>query len=193
MKRNSRILVAVLAVMLGGAGNLPAQMTGKTVRHHQEAIEDNPQRVALTKAETAIEKKDYVSAESLLKQIVEKDPKNYQAWFDLGFVYNAVSKPDDSIDAYRKSVAAKPDVFEANLNLGLMLAKHGDPESEKFLRAATKLIPSDHPEQGRERAWLSLGHVLERGKPQEALEAYRQAAKLEPKDPEPPISAGLLL
>ena len=49
---------------------------------------------------------------------------------------------DDSIAAYRKSVAAKPDVFESNLNLGLQLAKTGQPEAEQFLRAATQLKPT---------------------------------------------------
>ena len=51
-------------------------------------------------------------------------PANYLAWFDLGFVYNAQGKTHRiHRSAYRKSVAAKPDVFESNLNLGSMLAK----------------------------------------------------------------------
>ncbi len=48
---------------------------------------------------------------------------SYVGWFDLGFVENALGNVDASIAAYRKSVAAKPDVFESNLNLGLQLAK----------------------------------------------------------------------
>jgi hypothetical protein len=54
-------------------------------------------------------------------------------------VENALGKLDDSIAAYRKSVAAKPDIFESNLNLGLQLAKTGQPDAEEFLRAATHL------------------------------------------------------
>jgi tetratricopeptide (TPR) repeat protein len=190
MARNSWILLAVLAAGLGGS--LFAQDTGKTVRHHKEAVVD-PSQAALTQAESAIEKKDYATAESSLKEIVQRDPNNYQAWFDLGFVYNALGKREDSVGAYRKSVAAKPDVFESNLNLGLMLARAGQPDAAQYLRAATKLTPADHVEEGRERAWLSLAHVLEASKPQEALEAYRQAAVVQPKDPEPHIAAGLLL
>ena len=64
---------------------------------------------------------------------------NYQAWFDLGFLYNALGKQADAVNAYRKSVAAKSDIFESNLNLGLMLAKAGDPDAEQFLHAATQL------------------------------------------------------
>ncbi len=97
------------------------------------------------------------SAEPLLKQVVAADPGNYQAWFDLGFVYNGMGNTPESIAAYRKSVAAKPDVFESNLNLGLMLAKTGQPDAEQFLRAATTLTPTANVEEGHERAWLSLG------------------------------------
>ncbi len=79
----------------------------------------------LIQAESAIEKQDYATAEPLLKKVVANDPDNYAAWFDLGFLYNALGKTDDSIAAYRKSVAAKPGVFESNLNLGLMLVKAG--------------------------------------------------------------------
>ena len=180
----------VLAFALS-SGIVSAQTTGKTVRHHKEALIDQSSP-ELAQAESAIEKKDYTSAEPLLKKVVERTPSDYQAWFDLGFVYNALGRSEDSIAAYRKSVAANPDIFESNLNLGLMLAKARQPDAERFLRAAIKLTPVSHVEEGRERAWLSLGHVLEANRPQEALEAYCEAAALKPKDPEPHISAGLL-
>src|SRR5579862_4435986 len=80
--------------------------SGKTVRHHIVAEPQAPPELA--QAETAIEKKDYASAEPLLQKVVAADPANFQAWFDLGFVGNALGKTDDSIAAYRKSVAAKP-------------------------------------------------------------------------------------
>ena len=78
-----------------------------------------------------------------------KDPNNYQAWFDLGFALNRLARTDESIAAYRKSVAAKPDVFESNLNLGLMLARANNPEAEQFLRAATTLKPTGHDPRRR--------------------------------------------
>ena len=186
-----RILAVLLTTALGA---VPATaQTGKTVRHHKIAVEDPSLPPELTQAESAMEKKDYANAESLLKKVTERDPANYRAWFDLGFVYNAQGQTDTSIAAYRKSVAAKPDLFESNLNLGLMLAKNNQPDAEPFLRAATKLKPTDHVEEGQARAWLSLGHVLESTHPDEALAAFQQAAKLQPKDLEPHLSAGPLL
>src|SRR5262249_52647163 len=62
-----------------------------------------------------------------------------------------------------------------------------------YLRAATKLKPTSHASEGLARAWLSLAHVVEASKPGDALAAYRQAATLQPKDPEPHLSAGLIL
>ncbi|MFZ0760185.1 MAG: tetratricopeptide repeat protein [Candidatus Sulfotelmatobacter sp.] len=157
-------------------------------------VEDYPtQPPELTEAETAIQKHDYSGAEPLLRKLVEHDAASYVAWFDLGFVENALGKVDQSIAAYRKSVAAKPDVFESNLNLGLELAKTGQPGAEEFLRAATHLQPTGHAAEGQFSAWLALAHVLEKSKPDEALADYQQAAMLQPKETEPHLSAGQLL
>jgi tetratricopeptide (TPR) repeat protein len=180
--------------LLAVAVPLSAQTSSsKTVRHHRVAVEDQSQPPELTQAETAIEKKDYATANALLKKVVAAQPANYQAWFDLGFVYSSLGKTDESIAAYRQSVAAKPDIFESNLNLGLMLAKNNQPGAEEFLKAATRLKPESHVDEGHARAWLGLAHLLETTDPGQALEAYRQAAALRPNDPEPRLAAGMLL
>jgi Flp pilus assembly protein TadD len=185
MKRplaNAILLIALTAVAFA--------QTHTTVRHYKERIDDTPPEIA--QAEDAIQKNDFTAAETLLKKAIDKDPKNYQAWFDLGFVLNRLGRVEDSIHAYRQSVAAKPEVFETNLNLGLMLVRFNSPEAERYLRAATTLKPTAHPEEGQARAWLALAHLLENTKPADAFAAYRKASELTPKDPEPHLSAGLL-
>jgi tetratricopeptide (TPR) repeat protein len=124
--------------------------------------------------------------------LLERDATSYVGWFDLGFVENALGNVDASIAAYRKSVAAKPDVFESNLNLGLQLAKTAQPDAEEFLRAATRLKPTSHVAEGQYRAWLALGQTMEQSKPEEALDAYQRAAALQPKEAEPHLAAGRL-
>jgi Flp pilus assembly protein TadD len=168
------------------------ETSGETRRKHRVA-EEEPTAPAVLEAEVAVEKQDYVTAERLLKTVVESNPKDYRAWFNLGFVYNATDRTPESIHAYRQSVAAQPDVFESNLNLGILLAAQSDPEADAFLRAATKLKPSSKADEGLARAWISLGRSLEATKPQESLAAYREASSLQPKDAEPHLSAGLLL
>lgn len=194
MKRpvSNAILLIVLTAWL--AVSALAQ-THTTVRHYKERIDDTPPEIA--QAEDAIQKNNFAAAETLLKKAIDKDPKNYQAWFDLGFVLNRLGRSEDAIHAYRQSVAAKPDVFESNLNLGLMLVRANNPDAERFLRAATTLkptghTPGDHVEEGQARAWLALAHLLENAKPEDALQAYRKASELTPKDAEPHLSAGLL-
>jgi tetratricopeptide (TPR) repeat protein len=161
--------------------------------HHVRVEEEEPPSPDLTRAEDLIQKQNFAAAEPLLRKVTASDPGNYVAWFDLGFTENSLGKTDDSIAAYRKSVAAKPDVFESNLNLGIQLAKTGQPDAERYLRAATGLTPTSHVAEGQERAWISLARVLEKTKPEDGIAAYDQAAKLQPKDPEPRLSAGQLL
>ena len=185
----TRAVANALFLILAAASAL-AQTHAQRKEPIRVPLDDQPTELA--QAEEAIQKNDFVIAESLLKKTIQHDPKNYQAWFDLGFVYNRLKRTEESIHAYRQSVAAKPDVFESNLNLGLMLARSNSPEAEQFLRAAAKLKPTDHVEEGQARAWLSLGHLLENTKADEALDAYQKAASLTPGDPEPHISAGLL-
>ena len=186
---------ALLIVLVATAVIAQTIQTQTTVRHHRQAVEDQPPEIA--QAEDAIQKNDFASAEKLLKKALDGDPENkapwvYQAWFDLGFALNGLHRTDESIAAYRKSVAAKPDVFESNLNLGLMLERMHNAEAEQYLRAATTLKPTAHGEEGQARAWLSLAHVIENRDPAEALKAYSKAAELTPADPEPHLSAGLL-
>jgi len=195
-----------LAVTAGLAAPVPAeQETGaaqqgdssskKSTRKttHHVAVEDDASSPDLAKAEDLLQKQNFAEAEPLLQRVVQQDPTNYVGWFDLGFTENGLGKINESIAAYRKSVEAKPDVFESNLNLGLQLAKTGQPDAEKFLRTAAQLKPTSHVDEGRARAYLSLAHVIETSNPDEALAAYRQAAALQPKDPEPHLASGLLL
>ena len=180
-------------LLIAACASIAAQTP--TVRHHREAVYDQPSEIA--QAEDAIQKKEYRAAEPLLRKALEKDPKNYQAWFDLAFALNGMGRVEDSIHAYRQSVAAKPDVFESNLNLGLMLVRFNSPEAERYLRAATTLKPAvdaggDHVAEGQARAWVALARLLESTKPEEALQAYGKASELLPKDPDPHLSAGLL-
>ena len=189
MNRPFTNAILLIVVVLTACTCALAQ-THTTVRHYKERIDDTPPEIS--QAEDAIQKNAFGAAETLLRKAIDEDPNNYQAWFDLGFVLNRLDRTDESIAAYRKSVAAKPDVFESNLNLGLMLVRANNPDAEQFLRAATGLKPTSHVEEGQARAWLALAHLLESKKPEDALAAYRKASELTPKDPEPHLSAGLL-
>src|SRR5512142_1234547 len=111
----------VLLLCFACAGGVLAQSSKPTVRHHRVPADEAS--AAIARAEAAMDKKDYASAEPALNEAIKHDPNSYRAWFDLGFVYTALHRDADAVAAYRKSVAADPKVFESNLNLGLMLAR----------------------------------------------------------------------
>ena len=188
------VLLMLIGIFFTPASAQDIGQTGrKTVHRRQVTQTASAAQTDLSTAESSIEKKDFVAALALLEKVVAATPDDFQAWFDLGFVKNALGNIDESIAAYRKSVKLKPDVFESNLNLGLMLQKSGLPDAEEYLRAATRLKPTAHADEGLERAWLALGRLFETSKPGDAIEAYRKAEALQPKDPEPRLSAGQLL
>jgi predicted Zn-dependent protease len=174
------------------SGSSQQESSSRRSGHHVRVpVEDEDSQPAeLKEAEAAIDKKNYPAAEGFLHTLLERDSGNYVGWFDLGFVENELGKVDASIAAYRKSVVAKPDVFESNLNLGLQLAKAGQPDAEAFLRAATQLKPTASVAEGQYRAWMALAQVIEKAKPDEALAAYAKAADLQPKESEPHASRG---
>jgi tetratricopeptide (TPR) repeat protein len=144
-------------------------------------------------AEAAIEKGDFAAAEPKLLQATTSDPKDYRAWFDLGFVYSSTDRKSQAIEAYRRSVELKPDIFESNLNLGLLLAGAGDAAAEQYLKAAVKLKPVSDPERGQARAWIALGRILQPKDAAAALSAYQAASLLTPRDPAPHLASAMLL
>jgi len=198
-------LLAALALLTPSADAVPQSAAkqssgsqGSSTRRKVRVEEPAPAAVsAVDKAEEAIARKDYAAAEPLLRSATAEDPKDYRAWFDLGFVLSATGRRDLAISAYRNSIGAKADVFESNLNLGVLLGDAGDPDAETYLRAATTLRPTRNADEGHKRAWLALGHALEAqnvpAKTTQAVEAYRAAAQLAPRDPEPRIAAGIAL
>ncbi len=173
-----------------------AQESKPTVRHHRvsETVPEETSSPEVEQAETAMQHDDFAGAEALLQKAVTAKPGDYRAWFDLGYVYNATNRIPEATEAYRKAVAAKPDVFESNLNLGMLLARQGaTAEAATYLKAATQLKPTTHPDESLARAWQALGRVEESTDPQQALAAYAEAAKVNPKNPEPHLAAGALL
>jgi Flp pilus assembly protein TadD len=194
MVASNVILAAVLALPATSLQPAPAgQQSGRTVRHHKLAEPGESAPPELLQAESALDKKDFASAEALLRQVVAHDAGNYRAWFDLGFAYTGLERRDDAIAAFRKSVALDPDVFESNLNLGLALADQKDAEAADYLRAATRLKPASSPDQNLAHAWMALGRVLAQRSPAEALDALLHASALQPQEAQPHLESARIL
>jgi tetratricopeptide (TPR) repeat protein len=84
----------------------------------------------------------------------------------------------DPVRAWSDAVRRAPDSAEAVRGLGEAHAQHGDSQdAERELQHALALDESDP------RAWTNLGAIwLETGRRAEAMEAFRRAAELAPRD-----------
>lgn len=91
-------------------------------------------RSLFQKAEEAVSKKKFDNAADQLKQIVETDPKDFQAWSALGTIYFSQEKFTDAENAYLKAIEAQPISPRAQLNLGRVLFSQ-----KKFEAAAVPL------------------------------------------------------
>ena len=189
LRVHSRLLAILILLLSAARVWAQSEQTHRTVRHHPVEVEVSEESAAsalLDQAENLLAKGDYAGAEPLLQQATTKDPKSYQAWYDLGYTEQALKHGTDAVAAYRKSVEINPKIFETNLNLGLALASanQGD-EAIKYLTAATELQPSLHPEQAREHAWLALGRLQLSNDPKAAEKSFGEAGRLMPSDSEP--------
>src|SRR5262249_61411609 len=102
-----------------------------------------------------------------------------------------------AIAAYRKAVALEPGWFEANLNLGLDLAKSGDAAAAvPVLQHTIELKPSAKSAgpATMARAQLALAQALEQSKadPKLTAAAYDKAAEMKG-DPDLTVRAGEML
>lgn len=78
-----------------------------------------------------------------LEAVVLSDPKNHDAWADLGNLYFDSHQPQKSIDAYGKALAIKPDDPNVLTDQGVMYRALGQPEKALAnFQKAQKLDPT---------------------------------------------------
>ncbi len=80
---------------------------------------------------------------AMAEQLVKKDPKNVQAWVQLGTDYFDTQQAQKSVDAYAKALALRPDDPDVLTDQGVMYRALGkyDQAVANFERAA-KVNPS---------------------------------------------------
>jgi Flp pilus assembly protein TadD len=161
----------VLTVLLLSASLWAQKNTART------AVPTRASQIA--QAESAMDREQWPEAEAILRKLVAANPKDALAWFDLGYVMHAVGNYPEAIAAYRGAVAAQPESFECNLNLGMILAHEKKPEAAQVLLKATQLQPTgEHPRQSLARAWAALAE-LRSADAKAALAAWAKAAELD--------------
>jgi len=95
-------------------------------------------RTIFQRAEDAVGKKKYDDAIDLLKQVVETDKNDFQAWTALGSIYFAEKKFDDAESAYLKATEIQPASPRAFLNLGRL--RSSQKKFEEAVEPLTKAV-----------------------------------------------------
>ncbi len=175
-----QIRVAVVAVWMCGVGlaQIPAGAHSVDDHSREQALAQD-----IHEAETALEQRDYKTAEAKLKVLAAANPKDGRVLYDLGFAEERNGEDGDAAKAYQGSIAAIPGFAEPKVALGLLDARSGNlVEAHRVLLDAANL-ESAAPEL-RARAMRALAHLDERDKPEAAREELLAALKLTPETPD---------
>jgi len=176
--------------------------TGLSARGQESSsIQDKPGQAAdsaspeVDKAESAILKKDWKTAEPILDAWLAAHPADERALFDAGYLADAQGRNDDAARLYRKAIEVNPKSFEAEVSLGLLLARMGKPaEARPVLEAATTLDAGAAGPAAKARAWRAMAKIDAQGvdgkaDPAQASIDLLEALKLSPESPEDTLMA----
>jgi tetratricopeptide (TPR) repeat protein len=185
------VLLTLALLFSAITGSAWSQKTSRT----EPSRSAKPQQAdSLAEAETLLQKQQYAEAEQKLATLVSEQAENPQAWFDLGFAQSHLNKTGEAVASYRKAAGLSPKWFEANLNLGVALAKSNDyAAATPVLQHAVTLKPTAGGNKAISKAWQSLAQVLEKTDAKAAAAAYDKAVELDPSQAELTLDAGRVL
>lgn len=128
------------------------------------------------RAQAATDNKKYLEATGLFNELLANDPKDFQAWTELGTVYLLEQKPVEAEKAYLSAIDIRPKFFLGLMNLARlrMMQKNYEGVIEP-LTAALSIQPTSADANYR------LGEAyLQIKKGSKAVVYLNQAIKLDP-------------
>ena len=116
-------------------------------------------------------------AESMLRKAIETNPKNVQAYHNLGKIYTRSKDYALAIDAYQTAVTLNPKLSDAFFNLGFIYATTGMYEdAEKLFSRVVQLEPPYI-----DKALFNLAVIQEKlGKKEECMANLQMALMIKP-------------
>jgi len=175
-------LVAPLATDIRQDINLELRSTeGSTTKAASISAEDIYQRTSANqklfgKAQAASDNKKYVEAVGLFNEVLTNDPKDFQAWTELGTVYLLQEKLTDAEKAYSNAIEIRPGFFLGLMNLArLRLMQKNYEGAVEPLTAAVNA----HPTSADANYYLGEAY-LQIKKGSKAVGYLNQAIKLDP-------------
>ncbi|MBI4200872.1 MAG: tetratricopeptide repeat protein [Chloroflexi bacterium] len=187
-----------------GRSYLQQDMREKAMEPYLRVVElnkENPVRGTLEQLEAVyydlggiyVERREYSVAADYLRQALEINSVDADAWYVLGQAQKAAGEPLEALDAFQKAVRLAPDFREAYESMASVYKELGLVGERKYatgmlhwtaksmdkalrdLQEATTAVPQ------MAEAHQGLGLVLEaQGRGQQALSSYQQALELDP-------------
>jgi len=151
------------------------------IQYSQKAVDLDPENVwyQLYLAELHQLTGNYKEAIKLYENISKKDPDNMDYYYQLAALYLNSEKYEEAISVYDKiedkiGITEEISMQKQRIYLGLK----ENSKAEKELEALVNAYPDDSK-------FLSIlaEFYLASGKPEEALEAYKKIAEIDPKNP----------
>lgn len=180
------------------ARTLPADRSGDYAAFRRVVVADDEQTLALDipasastlansdlkaadlnrSAYEALRAGNYAQAVTLLKRVVELEPKDRTAWNNLGLAHLGLRQVDSAIDAFKKQLEINPYHEQANTNLGRSyLQQRRYPEAEAAFKKQLEVNPLD------KYAHAILGHqYVEMERYQDAIPVLEKAISLSSED-----------
>lgn len=123
-----------------------------------------------------LEREDYAAAAKALEDFLFLQTGHREAMFQLAFCYSHLSRRADAMDLYRELLELDPGLFEARVNLGVLLMEAEKPEQAAAeFQKATALQPESF------RAQFYYARALEQAEdPGAAMQEYARAVRLDP-------------
>src|ERR1019366_8316137 len=118
-----------------------------------------------------LEQKNYSAAIEALTKAVAGGPKDYSLHFNLALADSLAARDADGIAEYRKTLELKPDLYQANLNLGILLLRNKQAEAAMPVFEAARAAK---PNEFRPAFYLAEA-LLASGKIDAAGDAYQAA------------------
>src|SRR5579863_3727552 len=92
----------------------------------------------------ALDAKQYAAAVDWFTKAIAADPKDYVPHFHLALTYSLLGKDTEAIAEYKKTLELKPDLYEADLNIGISLLRIKDADGAlPYLKAASEKKPNE--------------------------------------------------
>jgi tetratricopeptide (TPR) repeat protein len=191
MKVSMKKLLTPFVFLFALAANaqLPAGTTDAA-----QAIAPDANSAVRTHADEALQKGDYREAIKLLLVLTDRGPNDRQdpqLLYNLAYAQDALDQVSNAESNYRRAIVADPNMLEARVALGLLLARAGRAdEAHAELLAAVKLPSGDAPLKAR--TLRALARLDLKSDPDNAREELLAALKLTPETPDDTLMAAEL-